>query len=127
MTIGVDDTMIVGDLSNGVVSWGTASGAPSVVVNDIQNLAIDGMGRVYAAEGTSTGARVWRYHQKDPGGATIVADLLQTPSGLAVDTVGNIYIVEKGQARITLVSHDGLLYTWTSGLADPDFLAFTQY
>jgi sugar lactone lactonase YvrE len=127
LTIGVDDTMIVGDYATNTVSWGAAAGGPSASVGNIQNLAIDGMGRVYVAEGSASGARVWRYHQKDPGGAQIVADLLQSPSGLAVDPVGNIYIVEKGQSRITLVSQDAKLYTWVSGLSDPDFLAFTQY
>jgi sugar lactone lactonase YvrE len=127
LTIGVNDTMIVGDYATNLVTWGTSAGGPSATVTNIQNMAIDGMGRVYVAEGASSGARVWRYHQTDSGGATVVADSLQTPSGIAVDPVGDIYIVEKGQSRITLVTQDAKLYTWVSGLSDPDFLAFTQY
>jgi sugar lactone lactonase YvrE len=127
LTIGVDDTMIVGDYGTDLVTWGISAGGPSATVANIQNLAIDGFGRVYVAEGSASGARVWRYHQTAPGGAEVVADSLQTPSGIAVDPVGNIYIVEKGQSRITLVTQDRKLYTWVSGLSDPDFLAFTQY
>ncbi|MGZ3699204.1 MAG: hypothetical protein ACXWP5_13810, partial [Bdellovibrionota bacterium] len=79
-------------------------------------------------EGKFTGARVLRYHQSDPGGAgTVVANQLSTPQGIAVDEAQNIYIVEKGNLRITLVTQDQQLYQWYGPLGDPQYIAFTQY
>jgi sugar lactone lactonase YvrE len=128
LVAGVGDLMIVGDYSQGKVYWGTESNSPSASVSQPVNAAIDGMGRVYVAEGLSANARVLRFDQTQPGGAgEVVADALQGPQGIAVDPVGNVYIVEKVQARITLVSHDRKVYNWVTGLTDPQYIAFTQY
>ncbi len=125
LVIGVNDRMIVGDTGANQVIWGV--GGATVTFNQPVNVAIDGMGRVYVAEGLPTGARVLRYHQEGPTGETVVADALRGPQGIAVDPVGNIYVVEKGNLRITVISHDQVAYTFASGLIDPNYLAFTQY
>ena len=47
--------------------------------------------------------------------------------GIAVDHVGNIFIVEQGAGRINLISYDGIKFAWITDTTDPQFLAFTQY
>jgi DNA-binding beta-propeller fold protein YncE len=118
--------MIIGLYDSNLVMWGT-SAANSITVTSPVQAAIDSTGRVYIAEGISSGARVLRYHQDSPGTAVPVADQLTGPQGIAVDPVGDIYVIEQGAGRVVLVSFDGTLYQWTSGLVDPQYMAFTQY
>ena len=125
---GIRDTLIIGDTTGNKVYWGKTASSPSTTVTSPVNIAVDGMGRVYVAEGLSTNARVIRYHQSQPGGSgTVVANSLSGPQGIAVDAAANIFIVEKGNSRIVLVTQDGLIRSWVSGLTDPQYLAFTQY
>lgn len=125
LTFGVNDLPIVGLFAADTVQWGFSG--PSTTVVDPVNVTTDATGRVYVAEGAASGARVLRYHQRDPGGMTVVADALSGPTGIAVDPVGNIYIVEQGAARIVLVTHKGDLFAWATGVIDPYYAVFTQY
>jgi hypothetical protein len=121
------------DATSGRVYWG--KGVSAAAATDARQpvaVGTDGMGRVLVVEGITAGspkARVLRYPQRSPGGAGApVFEDLSGPLGVAVDTVGNIYVVEVGKARISLVTYDGTLYSWAAdGLADPRYLAFTQY
>jgi hypothetical protein len=129
---GVGDRMIVADSSPSAnrVYWGPSLAAASATdALEPVNVGVDGMGRVYVAEGKTDGtARVLRYGQTSPGGAgEPVGEKLTGPRGIAVDAVGNIYIVEVGKLRIALATYDGQIFSWSSGLTDPQFLAFTQY
>lgn len=125
LTFGVEDLMIVGLFDSDSVVW-NASGQ-SAAINDPVGVSTDATGRVYVAEGSSQNARIVRYHQRGPTGATTVADALSGIAGLAVDPVGNIYAVEQGANRIILISYDGQLYSWVTDTLDPQYLAFTQY
>jgi streptogramin lyase len=89
-------------------------------------ITTDANGRVYVAEGTATNAKIYRYHQSEPSGKTVVADGLQGASGIAVDPVGNVYISEPGASRISLATIDGQFYFWSS-VPQPQQLAFTPY
>ncbi len=126
LAFGVNDIPLVGLFSEDLVQWGLGSG-PTTTVDDPVNITTDATGRVYVAEGASSGARVLRYHQRSPGNPKVVADSLSGPTGIAVDPVGNIYIVEQGAARIVLVTHKGEFYSWATGIIDPYYLVFTQY
>ncbi len=127
LAFGVGDRMIVGLYDSDRVQWGPDANAEAVTVTDPVQAAVDGTGRVFIAEGSTTGARVLRFHQDSPGTAVPVADQLSGPQGIAVDPVGNIYVVEQGAGRIVLVSHDGTLFQWTSNIVDGQYIAFTQY
>ena len=127
LAIGVSDTFIIGDFNTNTVYWGTGAQSPNTSVSQPVNIAIDGTGRTYVAEGLPTGAHVWRFDQVDPGGGTVVVNNLKSPAGIAVDPVGNVYVAEKGNGRITLVSTGGQFFTFYSPLTDPGYLAFTQY
>jgi len=126
LAFGVNDLPIVGLFAADQVQWGF-NGGSSAAVTDPVNVTTDATGRVYVAEGAASGARVLRYHQRSAGGEKVVADSLSGPTGIAVDPVGNIYIVEQGAARIVLVTHSGELYAWATSVIDPYYAVFTQY
>jgi hypothetical protein len=127
LAFGVNDQAVVGLYDAGRVLWGWTENEPSALVETPVNASIDGTGRVYVAQGDATDGRVYRYHQQTPGDGVIVGDGLVGPLGLAVDLVGDLFIVEQGAQRIVLVSHDGRKYSWLADLTDPQYLAFTQY
>lgn len=128
LAFGVDDTPVVGLYSAGKVFWGwDEEASPRYAMDSVVNASIDGTGRVYVAQGGFEDGNVTRFHQRKPEGDTLVADGLLGPSGIAVDLVGNIFIVEQGAARIVLITFDGRKYAWLSGCEDPQYLSFTQY
>ncbi len=127
LVIGVNDLFVVADFTPNKVFWGLTPTSPSATVQEPVNTAIDGMGRVYVAEGVAAAGRVFRYHQDNPGSGEIVATNLKSANGIAVDAVGNIYVTEKGLGAVTLITIRNTVNTWASGFADPAFLAFTQY
>jgi sugar lactone lactonase YvrE len=127
LAFGVNDLFLVGLFSANTIYWGLGSNVPSTAVTAPVHLTTDETGRVYVAEGSTSGARVLRYHQREPGDVTVVADTLSGPSGIAVDPVGNIYIVEQGAARIVLVDREKKFYAWATNLIDPYYIVFTQY
>jgi hypothetical protein len=126
VAFGVNDIMLVGLFNSSKVYWGGTETSPSDTVQEPVMITTDANGRVYVAEGTASNAKVYRYHQSDPSGKTVVADGLQGASGIAVDPVGNVYIAEPGASRIALATIDGQFYFW-SAVPQPQQLAFTPY
>lgn len=124
LSFGVNDVMLVGLFDANLLWWGTQA---STTVNQPVNIGTDSTGRVYVAEGLSSGAKIYRYHQRDPSGMTVVADSLSGVSGFVVDPVGNIYISEAGASRILLSTQSGNLLIWASGVTAPEYMTFTQY
>ncbi len=127
IVFGVNDLMICAIFDSNSVFWGTSESGSSANVSQPVNTAIDSTGRIYVAEGLSSNAHVYRYSQRTPTQKTAVADQLNGPQGIAVDPAQNIFVVEQGAGRIVLVTFDGQLYQWATGLSDPQYLAFTQY
>lgn len=126
LVFGVNDTPIVGLYDENKVTWGISKGSPSTEVASPSGVSIDGTGRVYVSEGSQSG-QVFRYHQQEPGEKTLVANGIVGPLGIAVDPVGNIFLVEQGAGRVVLISYDQIKFSWISSLNDPQYLAFTQY
>lgn len=127
IAFGVNDIMLVGLFDNSTVLWGGTEGSsPSDSIQEPVMITTDANGRVYVAEGTSSNAKVYRYHQSAPNGKTVVADGLQGATGIAVDPVGNVYIAEPGASRIALATINGQFYFWAS-VPQPQQLAFTTY
>jgi outer membrane protein assembly factor BamB len=122
----VNDLLLVGTFDDNKLYWGEGT-ATSVSVSEPSNISTDANGRVFVAEGSTTGARILRYHQQGPTGETVVADSLSGVAGMAVDPVGNIYAVEQGTSRIIVITSDGRLLLWSSDTIDPQYIAFTQY
>lgn len=126
VAFGVNDLMLVGLYDESKVYWGNTSSSPSATVSEPVMIATDGTGRVYVAEGSAANAKIYRFHQQEPGSQKTVADGLNGATGIAVDAVGNIYIAEPGASRIVLVTYDQELYNWGAIVA-PQYMAFTQY
>jgi hypothetical protein len=127
LAFGVNDQAIVGLYDADRVLWGWTESAAAASVASPVNASVDGTGRVYVAQGDPLNGRVYRYHQREPDEGAVVADGLVGPLGIAVDLVGDLFVVEQGAQRVVLISHDGTKYSWLSGVTDPQYLAFTQY
>lgn len=126
IAFGVNDIMLVGLYSAAQVLWGGLASSPSDTVQEPVMITTDANGRTYVAEGTATNAKVYRYHQSEPSGKTVVADNLSGATGIAVDSVGNIYIAEPGASRISLVTFKNEFFFWKS-IVQPQQMAFTPY
>ncbi len=126
IAFGVNDILLVGLFGAAQVLWGGLSTSPSDSVAEPVMITTDANGRVYVAEGTATNAKVWRYHQSDPSGKTVVANGLNGATGIAVDSVGNIYIAEPGSSRIALVTFKNEFFFW-SAITQPQQMSFTPY
>lgn len=126
IAFGVNDIMLVGLFDVAKVIWGKLESSPSFSVNEPVMITTDGNGRVYVVEGTTVNAKVYRFHQSSPTGAKVVADTLSGATGLAVDSVGNIYISEPGASRISLVTFRNEFFFWAN-ITAPQYMAFTPY
>lgn len=129
MIFGVSDIMVFGTFNDNRVHWGEDGGSAEVPAPVAA--AIDGTGRVFVASGDMAAGKVFRFHQDEPDTGTLVADGLQGPVGLAVDPVGNLYVVEQAAQRVVLITTDLRKFNWMhkddAGFVDPQYLAFTQY
>ena len=121
---GVNDLLLVGLFDENRVHWGSQS---STTVSQPVNIGTDSTGRVYVAEGLTSGAKIYRFNQREAQGSTVVADNLSGVSGFVVDPVGNIYISEAGASRILLSTQAGDLLVWASGVTAPEYMTFTKY
>lgn len=127
LAFGVDDIPVIGLFNEGQVFWSWQPGAATAAIANPNNASIDGTGRVYIAQADPENGQVIRYHQREPGEGTIVADGLLGPTGIAADLVGNLFVVEQGANRIILVSYEGKKFDWMGDIQDGQYLAFTQY
>lgn len=123
---GVDDIPLIGLFNENKMSWSWDLSV-SDGIDRPNGVAVDGTGRVYVAQADPLAGSVYRFDQRTAGNRTAVAAELLGPTGLAVDLVGNLFIVESGASRIVLVTYDGKKFAWLTGLEDGQYLAFSQY
>ncbi len=105
--------------SDGIIS--TVAGGPSAPIG-VDGLAIDSSGNLYAAgylrvRKVSPNGVVTAFagdggppHYSGDGGPATVAQL-NRPFGLALDTAGNLYLADGGNARVRMVSPAGTITT----------------
>lgn len=127
LAFGVDDIPLVGLSNENKIFWSWSGAGPTASIDSPNNIAIDGTGRVYVAKADPLAGAIYRYHQREPGEAKLVADNLFGPTGIAIDLIGNVFVVEQGANRIVLVTDDGKKFEWLTGIEDGQYLAFTQY
>ncbi|MGH8245328.1 MAG: hypothetical protein ACREUU_02725, partial [Gammaproteobacteria bacterium] len=107
-------------------------GAPAATVNlgEVQGVAVDSNGNVYASDGNNR--RVVRISPAgvlttfagngiaafsgDGGPATVAS--LKNPAGLATDAAGNLYIVDAENSRVRKVTSAGIITTVAGGGSD---------
>ena len=97
-------------------------------------VAVDGAGNVYIADRnnervrrvdpagiitTFAGNGEWGYDSDEDGGPATSA-LLNRPTGVAVDTEGNLYVADRNNHRIRKVDAEGVITT-IAGMADEGF------
>ncbi len=126
LAFGVNDIMLVGLFDLAKILFGGIESSPSYTVQEPVMITTDGNGRVYVVEGTASNAKVYRFHQSEPSGVKVVADTLSGATGLAVDSVGNIYISEPGASRISLVTFKNEFFFWAN-ITAPQYMSFTPY
>jgi len=126
LAFGVNDKPLVGLYDANNMLWGWDPDSTSADIAAPVNASLDGTGRVYVATGDPQAGQVIRFHQDSPGDGKVVADNLLGPAGIAVDLVGDIFVVEQGANRVVLITYDGYKYAWVTA-EDPQYLAFTQY
>lgn len=124
---GVDDTPLVGLFNENRMAWSWNESENTTTIDRPNGAAIDGTGRVYVAQADPLAGQVYRFNQREPGIPTLVASDLLGPTGLAVDLVGNLFIVEQGASRIVLVTFEGKKFAWLTDVEDGQYLAFSQY
>jgi sugar lactone lactonase YvrE len=112
LSFGVNDILLVGLFDTNIVWWGNQA---SATVTQPVNI------------GMANGAKIYRFNQREPANATVVADNLSGVSGFVVDPVGNMYISEAGASRILLSTQAGELFIWSSGVTAPEYMTFTKY
>ena len=126
IAFGVNDIMLVGLFDAAKILFGAAPDSQSASVTEPVMITTDANGRVYVAEGTASNAKVYRFNQSAPSGRTTVADGLSGATGLAVDSVGNLYIAEPGASRISLVTFKNEFFFWAN-ITSPQYMSFTPY
>lgn len=126
-TFGVDDIPIVGLFNENALSWSWDASTNRTTLDRPNGASIDGTGRVYVAQADPLAGRVYRFNQREAGEAVVVASELLGPTGIAVDLVGNLFVVEQGASRIVLVTFDGKKFAWMTDVVDGQYLAFSQY
>jgi len=112
-----------GNFGAGIGFTGDGGPATSARMNNPEGLAIDSAGNLYVADGNNNRVRVVNAatgvistfagsstlgaYSGDGGLATKAK--LNTPKGVAIDSVGNLYIADAYNARIRLVSPSGII------------------
>jgi NHL repeat len=96
-----------------------ADGSGNVYILDPQanNVRkVDPTGTITTVAGSATGAAG---SSGDGGPAT--SALLRQPTGLALDTLGDLYIVDSGNAAIRMVNTSGVIFTIVGAVGTPGF------
>ena len=134
VAVDASGNVYISDTANNVVRRvakdGTISGfagGSGDTLSRPQGLAVDSSGNVYVAE--AYGARVRKYSPSGSGmtiagngtqgyggdGGSATSAQLYTPSGVAVDTAGNVYIADFSNNRVRKVSTSGAITTVAGG------------
>ena len=110
--------------SNAVAELGAAQTAP---LASTEGIAVDGFGNVYVADAPdhrirkieSSGRIITVAGNGQPGsggdGGPAGAAQVNSPYGLAIDLLGNLYVADLGNARIRRISATGIISTVAGG------------
>ncbi len=115
--------------------YGDGTGALQASVNHPQGIAVDGEGTVYIADTVDNAVRkigsdgiiTTLAGMGPPGfagdGGPATRALLNAPTGVAVDSDGNVYIADSRNQRIRKVTPDGTITSVAVSIANPHSVA----
>jgi len=117
-------------LDKGVAQPAALAAGPTAAFSDPFGTAVDAHGNVFVADGGTSGIR----RIAPDGGVTVFAGgragfvdgpakvaAFDTPSGLAIDRLGNLYVADTGNNAIRKVAPDGSVSTLAGG-GEPGYL-----
>jgi uncharacterized protein (TIGR03437 family) len=121
----INPSGVISTIAGGGTGSGEGVAATSVALSAPTGIAVDGAGNVYFTEGGLNSSRVRKIatngtistvagngtmgYSGDGGQATSAS--LNTPSGVAIDTSGNIFIADGGNQRVRKVTPAGVIST----------------
>jgi sugar lactone lactonase YvrE len=136
--------LYIADFTNGrivkistlVVAGSTSSGLGTVLgegtyslsASTLTGLAIDPYGNIYIAARTQNNSHIIKVTRSGVGSTLAIPDnitpAISNPQGVAVDAMGNIYIVDTGNTRIVRITSAGVGASFSiSGLTSPATLS----
>lgn len=128
LAFGLNDEMIVALRDLNRVDFGAGPNAVSVTVDEPTNASVDSTGRVYVAEGLTTGGEIFRFKQDGSGTPVTLAGNLSGTFGVAVDAAENVYFVEQANARLMIRKVGAsAIEVFRNDLFNASYIAFTRY
>ncbi|MBL7715490.1 MAG: hypothetical protein JNL01_08460 [Bdellovibrionales bacterium] len=134
---GVNDMMVVCFETANRCEFGTGASkkAVSFGTSSPVGVVVDYNGRIYVTDdpGTAT-AKIYRFRQEGANSlseATVIAQNLDAPKGIAIDPAENVLYVKQPLGLVKQVRYDGFIDTakevFASAIDGPIYLAFQKY
>ncbi|MBZ5626001.1 MAG: hypothetical protein LAQ69_46030 [Acidobacteriia bacterium] len=119
----------------------SGDGGPAIMakLNHPSHIALDASGAIYISDSDNvcirkidargyitTIAGIGEVGFSGDGGPAVAARL-NRPAGIAIDSVGNIYVADAGNNRVRQISLTGIISTTMDGLKNPTDLSFDRW
>ena len=119
-----------GGEGGGRITGPPGTGAPQDVFNRPTDVAWDGQGNIFVADGLAVNARVAKFDRngkfiKSWGIRGSAPGQFINPKGLAVDLQGNVYVADMGNRRIQVFDNDGTFKTQFLNVGIPYAICIT--
>ena len=119
-----------GGEGGGRITGPPGSGAPQDVFQRPADVALDGAGNIYVADGLGANARVAKFDRngkfiKSWGSRGLGPGQFSAVHGIAIDAQGNVYVADSGNRRIQVFDGDGNFKTMFLNVGTPSAICIT--